>query len=155
MTTGANSIQPGARVRLHLAICLQDGTEALSTFAEEPLALTVGDGTLAPGLESLLKGTAAGEERHLVADGRTLFGERVEDKIHWLPRGDFPADMAPEPGQVVAFETHGGGEVAGLVLAVEGDRVRVDFNHPLAERLLQIEVQVLEVTAPGSDPETP
>jgi FKBP-type peptidyl-prolyl cis-trans isomerase SlpA len=155
MTTRASTIHLGARVRLHLAIRLQDGTEALSTFGEEPLALTIGDGTLAPGLEALLEGTASGEEKRLVADGRTLFGERIDEKIHWLPRGDFPAALAPEPGQVVAFETPGGEETAGLVLAVEGDRVQVDFNHPLAGRLLQIELQILDVAAPGSDPETP
>jgi FKBP-type peptidyl-prolyl cis-trans isomerase SlpA len=46
---------------------------------------------------------------------------------------------------VVAFETPGGQELAGLVLAVEGDLVQVDLNHPLSGRPLNIEVEILAV----------
>jgi len=133
---------------MHLAIRLQDGTEALSTLGEDPLDFVVGDGTLAPGLEVQLDGMSAGEDKRLVVNGRDLFGERVEEKIHWLPRGEFPADLSPAPGQVIAFATPEGDDAAGLVLALDGDRVQVDFNHPLAGRLLQIEAQILDVTAP-------
>ena len=44
-------ILPGSTVSLHLAITLEDGTEAISTFGEEPVQLQMGDGTLQPGLE--------------------------------------------------------------------------------------------------------
>ena len=37
-------------------------------------------------------------------------------------------------------------ELPGVVKTVEGDRVEVDFNHPLAGRTLTFEVEVLNVT---------
>ncbi|HPQ25536.1 MAG TPA: peptidylprolyl isomerase, partial [Gammaproteobacteria bacterium] len=43
-------ILPGSPVVLHLSIALEDGTEAISTFGEEPVSVTIGDGTLQPGL---------------------------------------------------------------------------------------------------------
>ena len=59
--------------------------------------------------------------------------------------GDFPPELDPAPGQVVAFETPGGHETSGVVMEREGERVRVDFNHPFAGRSLTLRVKVLAV----------
>ena len=58
-------ILPGSQVTLHLAIRLEDGTEALSTFDEDPVELQMGDGTLQPGLELALYGLKAGDRQTL------------------------------------------------------------------------------------------
>ena len=47
----SQEILPGCPVTLHLSIALEDGTEAVSTFGEDPIELQMGDGTLRPGLE--------------------------------------------------------------------------------------------------------
>ncbi|MCU0836562.1 MAG: FKBP-type peptidyl-prolyl cis-trans isomerase [Chromatiaceae bacterium] len=145
----ATVVTPGCGLRLHLEIRLPDGTAAISTFGEEPLELRLGDGTLVPALEQLLLGLTEGSETHLLADGSDLYGPREEGKVHWMARSDFPADMDPAPGQVLAFDTPGGHETAGAVLAVDGERVQVDFNHPLSGRPLAIRVQILAVTPPA------
>jgi FKBP-type peptidyl-prolyl cis-trans isomerase SlpA len=131
---------------MHLRIVLPDGTEALSTFGADPLELTIGDGTLVPELERLLTGLEAGADAPILADGAELFGPRDESKIHWLARSDFPSHVEPAPGQVVAFETPGGQETAGVVLAMHAERIQVDFNHPLAGRPLQIRARILSIT---------
>ena len=138
-------IGPASRVTLHLSISLEDGTEVLSSYDGDPLCFTMGDGTLAPGLEALLFGFAVGTDTQLLADGAAVYGSADPDLVHDLPRTDLPAGFAPEPGQVIAFDTPGGQETAGTVLAVSDEQVRVDFNHPLATRGLRIAVQVLAV----------
>jgi len=150
MTTTATLVTPGCGLRLHLEIRLPDGTIALSTFGAEPLELRLGDSTLVPGLEQLLTGLAVGSQTYLLADGSDLYGPRDEAKIHWMERRDFPADIALTAGQVIAFDTPGGQETAGTLLAVEDERVQVDFNHPLSGRPLQIRVEVLAVTPAAS-----
>lgn len=149
MATEASSIKLGSRVRLHLEMLLADGTRALSTFEGDALDLTLGDGTLAPGLEHLLTGLRAGADECILADGSELFGPREETNIHWIPRSDFPADLEPAGGQLVAFETPGGQEIAGVLLEADRDRVRVDFNHPLSGRSIQIRAQVVAVADPS------
>jgi FKBP-type peptidyl-prolyl cis-trans isomerase SlpA len=149
MVTRKDSIQPGSRVRLHLEILLADGTEALSSFGGEAMELTMGDGTLAPGIEGLLIGLQAGADARILADGSELYGPHEEGNIHWLPRSDFPAGLDPSPGQLVAFETPGGLEIAGVLLEGKADLVRVDFNHPLSGHSLQIRAQVLAVADPS------
>lgn len=148
MSTEDPGIQPGSRVRLHLEILLADGTPALSSFGEEAMEVILGDGTLVPGLEDLLIGLHEGADERILADGAELYGPRDDTKTHWLPRSDFPRELDLVRGQVVAFDTPGGQEIAGILLETEPDRIRVDFNHPLAGRSLQIRAQVLSVASP-------
>lgn len=136
---------PGARIRLHLEIRLQDGTEVLSSFDGEPIAVTVGDGTLAPELERLIGELKAGDDERFLVDGSDLYGPRDEANQHWIPASAFPDDIDRTPGTVVAFSTPGGQETAGIVLEAEPERVRVDLNHPLSGRSLLIRVAIIEV----------
>jgi FKBP-type peptidyl-prolyl cis-trans isomerase SlpA len=142
---GPARIEHGSRVTLHLALTLDDGTEVLSTVGADPLSFTIGDGTLAPGLEPLLLGLTVGTDTWLLAEGEAVFGAHDPGLVHELPRSDLPADFAPEPGQVIGFSTPGGQETPGTVLAAAADTVRVDFNHPLARRWLKLRVQVLGI----------
>lgn len=146
MTDEPGRIGPQSRVTLHLSLTLEDGTEVLSTFDDEPLSFTMGDGTLAPGLEEMLLDLPAGADTRLLAEGAAVFGAPDPDLVHDLPVADLPADFAAEPGQVIAFATPGGQETPGTVLALTDEHVRVDFNHPLARRGLHARVQVRTVS---------
>ena len=139
------TVQPGNRVTLHYSMILEDGTEAVSTFGDEPVELVIGDGTLAPGLEQVLIGLAAGEKRAMTLEPGQAFGRRDEAKIHRMAASTFDPAMELVPGLVVAFETPAGDELAGTMLAVEGDEVTVDFNHPLCGRSVTFTVEILEV----------
>ena len=141
----AATVQPGSRVTLHYSMILEDGTEAVSTFGDEPATLVIGDGTLAPGLEQVLIGLERGEKRAMTLDPDRAFGRRDEAKIHHMPVSAFDPAMELVPGLVVAFETPAGDELAGTVLAVEDDQVTVDFNHPLCGRSVTFTVEILEV----------
>jgi len=146
LPSAAAAIGRGSTCVLHLEIHLQDGTLALSTRGEVPLRLTLGDGTLTPGFEGLLLGMTAGQRVRLLAHGDDLYGPHDPEAIHWLPLADFPPGQEMAPGLVVAFCTPGGQETAGLVLDVVGQQVRVDLNHPLSGRPLNIEIEILAVT---------
>ena len=147
MSTNPLVIQPGSRIRMHLAIHLSDGTEALSTFAEEPLDFTLGDGTLTSGTEALLLGLAAGALQERLVSGTDLFEVWQEAKLHWLTAADFPEGV-PAVGSLVAFAGPAGEEIAAIVKEIQGPRILVDFNHPLSGRLLRLRYHILEVIAP-------
>lgn len=148
-----SQIQPGSRVRLHLAIRLADGTVAESTFDDEPLELVIGDGTLVQGLEVALYGMCAGQRQTLTLAPVQAYGERDAEAVGWLPRAQFPAEMKLQPGALVGFTGPGNEEVAALVIAVEGDRVQIDFNHPLAGKPIIFESEILSVEPPAESPD--
>ena len=138
-------IRLGSSVTLHIALSLRNGTEVVSTFGEEPVQCTLGDGTLDAGLERLLLGLREGDERTTQLDPGQCYGLPDPDKIHWLPLAEFPPGMELAPDLVVAFTSPGGQEIAGTILELEADRAKVDFNHPLAGRSLICRVEILAI----------
>lgn len=145
MTSDTAKIGHGKQVCLHLAIHLDDGTEVLSSFDDEPIRFRVGDGSLAPGLEHLLLDLEPGADEQILADGAAVFGTHDLALIHQVPRPDLPEGFEPEPGQVIQFQAPGGQQTPGTVLNANDTEVEIDFNHPLARRGLRIRAQVIEV----------
>ncbi|WP_456447396.1 FKBP-type peptidyl-prolyl cis-trans isomerase [Thiolapillus sp.] len=139
---------PGSRISLHFSLSLTDGTPAFDT-EDEPLSCTLGDGTLLPGLELALYGLRPGEEQTLTLTPEHAWGERQQELIKEIPHSDFPATTDLEPGQILAFSLPDGEETMGTVLAVEDDKVLVDFNHPLSGQEVVFYAKMLEVDNSG------
>ncbi len=144
-----NAIGPGARVRMHYSITLEDGTVADSTFEEEPIEFVFGDGTLQKGLELAILGLHQGDTQSLRIGPELGFGYHDPENVHRMPRDDFPADMAVETGQIIGFTTPGGDEVPGMIKSVDEADVQVDFNHPLAGHEIRFDVEILAVAPPA------
>lgn len=146
LSTETAKIGPGKQVTLHIAVYLDDGTEVLSSFGDEPMRCRIGDGTLAPGLEGLLVDLEPGADEQMIADGAALFGASDAALVHRIPHSDLPEGFTPEPGQVIQFQAPGGQETTGTVMSANDTEVEIDFNHPLTNRGLRIHAQVLEVS---------
>jgi len=143
------NVSPGSTVTLHLSLTLEDGTVAESTFGGEPFTFTMGTGVLAHGLELALYGLYPGDTQRLELTPRQTFGQRDPANIHHLPRSVFAQELQIEPGVIVGFETADGDEVGGAVLALDGDSVEVDFNHPLAGHVITFAVEIIDVVPPS------
>jgi FKBP-type peptidyl-prolyl cis-trans isomerase SlpA len=144
-------ISPESTVTLHLSLMLEDGTVAESTFDGESLVFTLGDGTLIEGLELALYGLRPGDKQRLSLFPEQAFGLRDPEKVHRLPRADFPADMTLEPGCIVGFDTPAGEELPGMIVVAGGADVEVDFNHPMAGHVVIFEVEIIEVVLADED----
>ncbi|MCB1786733.1 MAG: FKBP-type peptidyl-prolyl cis-trans isomerase [Chromatiaceae bacterium] len=143
-------IFPGCDVTLHLAIALEDGTEAISTFGEEPLSCTLGDGTLQPGLELALYGLRAGDTQTISLLPEQAYGLRDPALIQYMPMTDFDGAFTPEIGQIIAFTLPDGDEAPGSVIGLDDGRIEIDFNHPLAGHEITLRVEILSVSPPAS-----
>lgn len=58
---------------------------------------------------------------------------------------DFMETGTPEIGTIMLFTAMNGSEMPGVVKAIEGESITVDFNHPLAEQQITFEIEVLEI----------
>lgn len=130
---------------MHFSITLKDGTVAESTFGQEPLAFIMGDGTLIQGLEMALYGLKAGDRQHVTLRPQDAFGISNETNVYEMDKTEFAPDIKLEPGVIIGFATPSGDEVAGTILGVFDDKVKVDFNHPLAGHEITFEVEILGV----------
>jgi len=144
-------ILPGSEVTLHFSLSLPDGTEAISTFDEEPLTFQVGDKTFQPGMELALYGLKAGDEQTLTLSADQAYGDPEPGLVHQLPLSDF-GELPPEVGQIMSFTMGNAGETMGVIRAIEDGQVTVDFNHPLAGHEVLFRVKILQVDAPAPMP---
>ena len=137
-------IDEGMEVTLHFTLKLEDGTVVDSTRDKEPATFQVGDGNLPPGFERPLEGMSGGESGSFEITPEHGFGQHNPQNIQMLSRDDF-AEIEPEIGTVMSFADPAGGELPGVIVAINERQVEVDFNHPLAGRTLTFEVEVLDV----------
>jgi len=133
---------------MHFSLKLADGMLVDSSFEERPHTFIVGDGSVDSGLELALIGLRPNETQTLTLAPGQAFGQRDESAVKWLSKTDFPPHMQLEPGQIIGFTAPGNEALAGAVLEIDRGRVKVDFNHPLAERELIFEVHILAVENP-------
>jgi len=139
-------ISQGSQISMHFALKLEDGQVVDSTFEREPAKFTLGDGNLLPGFEEYLLGLTTGDHKTLQIPPEKAFGQPNPQNVQEMKRNTFPVDMPVAEGLMVSFADAQGAELPGAISAVEGDWVTVDFNHPLAGKTLDFEVQILEVS---------
>jgi len=139
-------VAPGCRVSFHYRLSLASGEEFESTFGDEPMMIEIGSDEFVPALEFLLTGLKTGDrERYEIGAGEAVFGYHDEELVQEIDRADFPAGAAPEAGMMFVFATPMGEEVPGVVQELSGDKVLVDFNHPLIGHDLVFEAEILDV----------
>nr|WP_051091022.1 FKBP-type peptidyl-prolyl cis-trans isomerase [Kushneria aurantia] len=133
-------------VTIHFTLRLEDGSEVDTTRGKRAAEFAFGDGNLPPGFEKPIRGMRAGDTRTVEVAPEHAFGPWNPHNVQRLKRSDFSNQDELEEGVVMSFaDPAGGGELPGVVRAMDEQGVEVDFNHPLAGRTLTFEVEVLEV----------
>ena len=142
-----SAIHENSRVTLHFSLKLESGDIVDSTFGKSPAELTMGDGNLPEGFEKHLLGMSAGDHRIVRVPPEEAFGQSNPGNVQSFNRAQFAQAGDLEPGVVLSFEDASGSELPGVVKEISDDRVTVDFNHPLAGKSLDFEVEILAVEA--------
>lgn len=137
-------IKQGDKVTLHFALKLDDGELVDGNFGKPPATLVVGDGTLFNGFEACLMGMNVGDTGSFTLPPEKAFGTHNEQNLQQFNRGQF-AGMVLEEGSVVSFADAAKAELPGVIVEIDGDDVTVDFNHPLAGKTLQFDVEIVEI----------
>jgi FKBP-type peptidyl-prolyl cis-trans isomerase SlpA len=135
-----------SKVVMHITMTLSDGSAADSTKVDnKPSLVVMGDGSISPAFEQQLLGLAIGAEKKFTLAPVDAFGEINPDNIHYLDRSRFGDEAPAEVGNILTFTQPGGYELPGVIRAVEGDSVTVDFNHPLAGQEINFSVEIVEI----------
>jgi len=142
----ARSVAPGDTLQLRYALRPRGGDDIVSNFDDpEPDTLTLGDGTLAPMLEQWLIDLVPGERHVFLLDPWQAFGASQPELIQTLPKTDLPVELDFTVDQLVEFTMPSGQTVAGRILEIGDDAVKVDFNHPLADLSIEFEVEIVRI----------
>lgn len=113
---------------------------------DEALVFELGDGQLAPCLESCVQAAEIGRLQTFLLNADEAFGAVDAAAIQKMKRADFPEDIALEIDAIIEFKTPANVAYAGCITQINGADITVDFNHPLAGCAVSFQVEVLEKT---------
>jgi peptidylprolyl isomerase len=143
-----SEIKNGSSVTMHYVGTYDDGEEFDSSVArEESFSFSVGTGQIISGLESAILGMKPGDKCTVAVKPEDAYGERREDLVHTFPMSNFPEGFEFSVNQVVQAQAENGSNVLARVTGIdqEEESVTVDFNHPVAGKNLNFEVEILSV----------
>ena len=124
-----------------------DGEVIDSSEGHEPIEFLQGAGNIIPGLERELYGMAIGESKEVVVAATEGYGPEDHEAFMDVPRSQFPSDIPMVVGTELELHDQEGHPVHARIDQVEEDRVRLDFNHPLAGKELHFSVKIASLRA--------
>ena len=134
-----------SKVTLHFSLKFDDGSVIDSTFDREPATFVIGDGSLLEGFEKKIHGMKKGQQGSYTVLPEEGFGQPNPSNVQRFARTDFSADLELAEGLVISFADASQSELPGVIKSIAGDTVMVDFNHPLAGREIQFDVDIIDV----------
>jgi FKBP-type peptidyl-prolyl cis-trans isomerase 2 len=109
-----------------------------SDFKYGPVPVVLDSNFVLPGLNEALKGMKIGEKRTVEIPPEKAFGPKIPDLVKMVPESVFKDNnQTPTPGSHVTVKG-----LRGRIISNDGGRVRIDFNHPLAGRTLEYDIEI-------------
>ena len=138
------TISTGKTVAITYTLTLDNGEIVDSNVNAEPLTFTQGANQIIPGLEKALEGLQAGSTVQVSVQPEEGYGLVSEDAFIEVPQDHLPEDGREVGAQLTAVGPEGQ-ELQGIIVKVEGNMATVDFNDPLAGKVLHFDVTILSV----------
>jgi FKBP-type peptidyl-prolyl cis-trans isomerase SlyD len=131
-------------VTIHYTLKDDAGDVLDSSAGGEPLAYIQGHGNLVPGLEKALEGKQGGHTLAVAVAPEDGYGRRDEALVQRVPKRSLQGAGDIRKGMQFQAHTEDGVRLF-TVMAVVGDMVTLDGNHPLADQTLHFDVEVVGV----------
>ena len=142
------SVESGKVVVFHYGMSAEGGMVEDTRATGKPMAYLHGKGQLLPGLERALEGKVAGDHFEVTVSAADGFGERKGRGPQAVPKKEFGKDARFQVGMPLELKDSGGNPVRVWVTKVQGAKVWIDLDHPLAGQALSFVVDVLGVREP-------
>ena len=136
------TVQDGVVVSMEYTLHV-DGEQLDTSEGQGPLQFLVGYGNVISGLEQEMMGMKIGDSKDVVVQPENGYGEFDEEAFITVPRDQFPKDIPVEVDTELTVRDDEGHARYARVDSIEGDTVRLDFNHPLAGAELHFNVKVV------------
>ena len=136
-------IKYNSEVLLHYSL-KGNGHVFESTFDVNPVRLTIGQSSLPQIIESALYGLKVGDKKEYSFSSKDIFGIYDKSKVKTMSLSAFTNYKDPKPGDIIETKED---DKSYFITVLEkiGDKVVVDLNHPLSNKDVVFEVDILDV----------
>ncbi len=144
---GPKTIKKGSNVRMNYTLTV-DGKVVDSSSGREPLSFEQGAGQIIPGLEKALEGLKNGDKKQVTVPPEEGYGVIDPKAVQKVPKASFKDMKNLKVGMPVRGQ-QGNRPIQATVVAIGAKEITLDFNHPLAGKTLNFDVEIVEVGGPS------
>lgn len=141
---GANMVSEGKTVKVNYTLTV-DGKVVDSSQGREPLEFKAGSHQMIPGFEKAVMGMKVGEKKSFKVSPKEGYGMEDPKAIQDIPKNQLPAGVTPKAGMTLYAQNKSGQRIPVRIVDVKKDVVVMNFNHPLAGKTLNFDVEVVEI----------
>jgi FKBP-type peptidyl-prolyl cis-trans isomerase SlyD len=146
MATGSGArVGDGKVVIIHFTLTREDGKIVESTRGKAPLAYLHGKNNIIGGMERALADQPQGAHLEVDIPPSEAFGDKKGTGAQPVPRRELPKDLELFVGRPLDVEGSDGQSVRLWVTRIQGAKVWLDVDHPLAGQTLRFDVEILHV----------
>jgi FKBP-type peptidyl-prolyl cis-trans isomerase 2 len=138
------TVSEGKKVSIEYTLKLEDDMVVDSNVDGQPLTYIVGKKQIIPGLEAALNGLKVGDSKNVEINPEQAYGPIQEDAVITLPIDKLPEELR-EKGKQVQMQSQDGQVHNGVIHEIGEDSAVIDFNHPLAGKILFFEIKIVKV----------
>jgi FKBP-type peptidyl-prolyl cis-trans isomerase SlyD len=142
------AIGPNKIVTLNFIMKDDKGNIIESTENAEPFYFLSGNNQILPKLEEAVDEMPIGGKKNIVIGYSNAYGEYSQKAIRLAKRTDFPENARIEIGRDYEVNSKDGKHMSFTITKIEGDNITIDFNHPLAGKNLEFEIELLDIRDP-------
>jgi len=137
-------IEKNSVVSIDYKLTDNNGVTIDTSEGRQPLTYLHGVGALIPGMENALTGKSVGEKFTVTIQPEDAYGQRDESLLRVIAAEELKGIPDLKVGTQLQADTEAGVKVF-TVIKIEGDKVGIDGNHPLAGVTLNFDLDVKEV----------
>ena len=140
-------IKKGDSVKVHYRGTYDDGTVFDESKGRDPIEFVVGEGHVVPGFEQAVLGKEKGDEFDVKIQPKEGYGEIDPENRQEFQKSELSIEKY-EVGMQLLFEHKHGDhshQIPGEIVEVKADSVIIDFNHPLAGKVLNFWMKIEEI----------
>jgi len=128
-----------------------DGELYDSSEEEGPIAFLQGHQNIIPGLEKELYGLEIGASKKVRVNPEDGYGQPDPEAVMSVPLSDMPEEIPVEVGVELELRDEDDELIAATITEVGEDFVLLDFNHPLAGKVLDFDITIRELRNASSE----
>ncbi len=136
----------GDNVKLHYTAKFDNGITFDTSEGQDPVEFKVGANQIIEGVEEAVIGLDAGDKKVVSIEPEKGYGQHEDDLIREAPK-DILGDQDVQNGEVIQLQTAEGEVIPAQVVDTNDESVTFDLNHPLAGKILNFEIEVINVDA--------
>lgn len=139
-------IKPDSFVTIHYTAREIDGRLLDATPIDKPLSYRLGQGELPEDIEKGILGLSIGDKKKIILPPEKAFGEYSKDNVLEIPKSFIPDENNEiTKGKFLELKDADGNSYRGVVLEVQPDNFVIDFNHPLAGKTIEYNIEIVKI----------